>query len=117
MSEGERQQVQLARMLMAPPELVVLDEPAAGLDLGARERFVARLAALAADPGVPAAVLVTHHLEEIPPAFTHALLLKSGRMVTCGPISEAITSDSVSETFDVDVTVETAGGRFTARFR
>ena len=95
----------------------MLDEPAAGLDLGARERFVARLAAIAADPGVPAAVLVTHHLEEIPPAFTHALLLKGGRVVRCGPIGEAIASDSVSETFDVDVTVDTSGGRFTARFR
>ena len=117
MSEGERQQVQLARMLMAPPELVVLDEPAAGLDLGARERLVARLAAIAADPGVPAAILVTHHLEEIPPAFTHALLLKGGRVISSGPIAEAITTEAVSETFDVSVTLDVQGGRFTARFR
>ena len=117
MSEGERQQVQLARMLMAPPELVVLDEPAAGLDLGARERLIARLAAIAADPEVPAAVLVTHHLEEIPPAFTHALLLKGGTAVSCGPIGDAISTDAVSEAFDVPVTVDLQGGRFTARFR
>lgn len=117
MSEGERQQVQLARMLMAPPELVVLDEPAAGLDLGARERLVARLATIAADPEVPAAVLVTHHLEEIPPAFTHALLLKGGTAVSCGPIGDAISTDAVSEAFDVPVTVDLQGGRFTARFR
>ena len=117
MSEGERQQVQLARTLMGVPELVVLDEPAAGLDLGARERLVARLGAIAADPTIPAAVLVTHHLEEIPPGFTHALLLRRGRVVASGPIGEAITSDTVSTAFEVPVDVIAGNGRFAARIR
>ena len=115
LSEGERQQVQLARTLMAPPELLVLDEPAAGLDLGARERLIARLASLAADPAIPAMVLVTHHVEEIPPEFTHALLLRAGRVVAAGPIAAALTSATVSEAFDLDVQIVADGGRFAAR--
>src|SRR5580704_5271841 len=78
LSEGERQQVLLARALMTEPELVLMDEPAAGLDLGARERLLRRLASLAADPAVPPLVFVTHHLEEIPPGVTHAALLRRG---------------------------------------
>lgn len=116
LSEGERQQVQLARMLMNDPRLVVLDEPAAGLDLGARERFVARLADIANDTTLPAAILVTHHLEEIPPGFTHALLLRAGKVVASGPIADAITSKNVSDTFDVRVQVAHEAGRFSARF-
>ena len=85
LSEGERQQVLLARALMGDPELILMDEPAAGLDLGARERLLARLAALAADPAVPPLVLVTHHLEELPPGVTHAALLRRGRLVAAGP--------------------------------
>ena len=115
LSEGERQQVQLARTLMAPPELLVLDEPAAGLDLGARERLIARLASLAADPAIPAMVLVTHHVEEIPPEFTHALLLRAGRVVAAGPIAAALTSATVSEAFDLDVQIVADSGRFAAR--
>jgi iron complex transport system ATP-binding protein len=115
MSEGERQQVQLARSLMRTPELLVLDEPAAGLDLGARERLVGRMAAVAADPTVPAMVLVTHHVEEIPVGITHALLLRSGRMVAQGPVAEVITSANISATFDLAVKIESVGGRYTAR--
>ncbi len=78
LSEGERQQVLLSRALMGDPELILMDEPAAGLDLGARERLLGRLATLAGDPAVPPLVLVTHHLEELPPGVTHAALLRSG---------------------------------------
>src|SRR5699024_5351046 len=84
LSEGERKRVLIARALMTDPELLLLDEPAAGLDLGGREELVARLAQLAADPDAPAAVLVTHHVEEIPPGFTHALLLSEGGVVAQG---------------------------------
>ncbi len=117
LSEGERQQVLLARVLMAEPRMIVLDEPAAGLDLGARERFVARLGRLASDPAGPALVLVTHHLEEIPPNFTHALVLRAGRVVAAGSIDRTLTSESVSEAFELGVEVRSDGGRFTARVR
>ncbi len=116
LSEGERQQVLLARALMGSPELVLMDEPAAGLDLGARERLVKRLAALAEDPSVPPLVLVTHHVEEIPPGITHAALLQRGRLLISGPIDEVLTSASVSQCFGVSVTVaRTPEGRWTAR--
>ncbi len=117
LSEGERQQVQLARSLMTNPDLLVLDEPAAGLDLGARERLVARIAAIAADPALPAAVLITHHVEEIPPGFTHALLLRDGQTVAGGPIEETLQSSSVSDAFGVDVRLSYDEGRFAARVR
>ena len=78
LSEGERKRVQIARALMTDPELLLLDEPAAGLDLGGREDLVSTLAVLAKDPDSPATVLVSHHVEEIPPGFTHALLLRDG---------------------------------------
>ena len=117
LSEGERQQVQLARTLMRPPEMIVLDEPAAGLDLGARERLMARMAQIAGDPALPGALLVTHHLEEIPPGFTHALLLRSGRAVASGPIVDTVTSENVSIAFDLSVSVSYESGRFAASFR
>ena len=115
LSEGERQQVQLARSRMRHPELVVLDEPAAGLDLGARERLVAQLRSFADDPSVTAIVLVTHHVEEVPPGFTHALLLRDGRAVAAGPIEEVITSRLVSEAFGLRVDISFAQDRFAAR--
>jgi iron complex transport system ATP-binding protein len=115
LSEGERQRVLLARALMGEPELLLLDEPAAGLDLGARERLVARLATLAADPHGPPMVLVTHHVEEIPPGTTHAALLRRGRMVARGPVGAVLTSEAVSACFELPVVVERAGGRWTAR--
>ena len=116
LSEGERQQVQLARTLMGNPELLVLDEPAAGLDLGARERLVARLADLAASTATPPMVLVTHHVEEIPPGFTHAALMRAGQMVASGPIADVLTSEAVSDTFGLAVDVVSGGGRFACRF-
>jgi iron complex transport system ATP-binding protein len=117
LSEGERQQVLLARALMAEPELVLLDEPAAGLDLGAREHLLTRLATLAADPRVPPLVLVTHHLEELPPGITHAALLRTGRLVGAGPVTDVLTDDGVSGAFGVDVVVEHRDGRWRATAR
>jgi len=114
LSEGERKRLLVARLLMAEPELLLLDEPCAGLDLGGREALVALLGELARDGDRPI-VMVTHHLEEIAPGFTHALLLRDGVAVAQGPIEETITSATVSEAFGVEVAVDTAGGRFTAR--
>ena len=105
---------------MGDPELILMDEPAAGLDLGARERLLARLAALAADPEVPPLVLVTHHLEEIPPGTTHAALLRGGRMTAAGPVEDVLTDGAVSDAFGVGVTVERHGpaaGRAVAAVR
>ncbi|MFC8846325.1 MULTISPECIES: ABC transporter ATP-binding protein [unclassified Micromonospora] len=115
LSEGERKRVQIARALMTDPELLLLDEPAAGLDLGGREDLVARLAELAHDPDAPALVLVTHHVEEIPPGFTHALLLREGAVVAQGLLGDALTADNLSKTFGLPLTVERYGDRWTAR--
>jgi iron complex transport system ATP-binding protein len=117
LSEGERKRVQLARSLMTDPELVLLDEPAAGLDLGGRETLVRDLAELASDPYSPVLVLVTHHVEEIPPGFTHALLMRDGRIVAAGPLDGILTDELLSETFEVPLTVERNGNRWTARLR
>ena len=105
LSEGERKRVLIARALMSDPELLLLDEPAAGLDLGAREDLVGRLGALALDPAAPTIVLVTHHVEEIPPGFTHALLLREGRVVAQGPIDQTLTGASLTAAFGVGVDV------------
>jgi iron complex transport system ATP-binding protein len=115
LSEGERKRVQIARALMTDPELLLLDEPAAGLDLGGREDLVRRLAELAVDPDAPALVLVTHHVEEIPPGFSHALLLREGRVVAQGLIGKTITGENLTETFGVALKVGADEGRFTAR--
>ncbi len=115
LSEGERKRVQIARALMTDPELMLLDEPAAGLDLGGREDLVARLAGLAADPDAPAMVLVTHHVEEIPPGFTHAMLLRDGAVIAQGLLDEVITADNLSKTFGLPLALDRAGGRFFAR--
>jgi iron complex transport system ATP-binding protein len=117
LSEGERKRVQLARSLMTDPELLLLDEPAAGLDLGGRETLVRDLAELAGDRRSPVLVLVTHHVEEIPPGFTHAMLMRSGRVVAAGMLNDVLTDDNLSETFDVPLIVEQSGNRWTARLR
>ncbi|MEU7958223.1 ABC transporter ATP-binding protein [Micromonospora humida] len=115
LSEGERKRVQVARALMTDPELLLLDEPAAGLDLGGREDLVGRLAELAHDPDAPALVLVTHHVEEIPPGFTHALLLRNGAVVAQGLLADTLTGDNLSKTFGLPLLVERRGDRWTAR--
>jgi len=115
LSEGERKRVQIARALMTDPELLLLDEPAAGLDLGGREDLLRRLSELAADPDAPTLLLVTHHVEEIPPDFTHALLLANGTVVAQGLIHDVITSENLSKTFGMPLVVEHSGGRFHAR--
>jgi iron complex transport system ATP-binding protein len=115
LSEGERKRVQIARALMTDPELMLLDEPAAGLDLGGREDLVRRLGELAADTWAPALVLVTHHVEEIPPGFTHVLLLKAGRVVASGPLATTLTADALAATFDIPLELQRLGARWTAR--
>ncbi len=115
LSEGERQRVLVARALMADPELLLLDEPAAGLDLGGREDLVARLGRLAADLAAPTFVLVTHHVEEVPVGTTHVLLLRQGRVVAAGPAEEALTAGSLSEAFGLSVALDRHAGRWSAR--
>jgi len=117
LSEGERKRVQLARSLMTDPELLLLDEPAAGLDLGGRETFVADLAELAGDPRSPVLVLVTHHVEEIPPGFTHGLLLRRGSVVASGPVERVLTDEALSATFDLPLHVQRLGNRWAAQKR
>ena len=115
LSEGERKRVQIARSLMTDPELLLLDEPAAGLDLGGREELVAALAELAGDHKSPVLVLVTHHVEEIPPGFTHLLLLREGKAFAAGPIDEVLTAETLSGAFDLPLVVDHADGRWSAR--
>lgn len=115
LSTGERQRVLLARTLMPDPDLLLLDEPAAGLDLGAREDLVGRLEALAARPRPVAIVLVTHHLEEVPRGFHRALLLSHGRVVASGAIAEVLADGPLSAAYGIDLQVMREAGRFTAR--
>lgn len=115
LSEGERKRVQIARALMTDPELLLLDEPAAGLDLGGREELVAVLAELAKDSRSPMIVLVTHHVEEIPAGFDHAMLLRDGRIEAAGPIEETLTPQHLSRTFGVELSVERHLNRWSAR--
>ncbi|HQY96888.1 MAG TPA: ATP-binding cassette domain-containing protein, partial [Phycicoccus sp.] len=115
LSEGERKRVQIARALMTDPELMLLDEPAAGLDLGGREDLVRRLGDIAADLMAPALVLVTHHVEEIPPNFTDVLLLRDGKVVAQGPLELALTAENLSATFGLPLVLERHGDRWSAR--
>ncbi|MFZ1412673.1 MAG: ABC transporter ATP-binding protein [Micropruina sp.] len=115
LSEGERKRVQIARALMTDPELLLLDEPAAGLDLSGRESLVATLGELCTDEFAPATVLVTHHVEEIPVGITHALLLKQGQVVAAGPIEAILTARHLSDTFDLSLEVGRIDGRWWAR--
>lgn len=112
LSQGERQRVLIARALMPQPALLIVDEPCAGLDPVARERFLQHLDELARDEDAPSLVLVTHHIEEITPAFTHVLMLKDGRSYATGPTSELVSDAALSEVFGADLRVERRGDRF-----
>ncbi|SPT52470.1 Cobalt import ATP-binding protein CbiO [Actinomyces bovis] len=115
LSSGERKRVEIARALMPDPELLVLDEPASGLDVAGREELLAAITEILGGKGAPTIVLVTHHLEEIPTGFTHALALREGKAVAAGPVGEVVTSAVMSETFGVPLEVRLDRGRFSAR--
>ncbi|MCS4277033.1 iron complex transport system ATP-binding protein [Mycetocola sp. BIGb0189] len=115
LSDGEQKRVQIARAVMTDPELLLLDEPASSLDLGAREELVALLGGFARSSEAPAIVMVTHHVEEIPVGFTHALLIREGRIVAQGPLADTVTSDNLSTTFGLPINVTETGGRYNAR--
>ena len=117
LSTGERKRTLIARALMTDPELLLLDEPAGGLDLGGREDLLARLTALAADPDAPTSVLVTHHVEEIPAGYSHGLLLRDGRIVAAGLLDDVLTAEHLSETFGLPLSVRSRRGRYTARMK
>lgn len=115
LSQGERQRTLIARALMARPDLLVLDEPCAGLDLGARERFLAMIQSMASGGAGPSLVMVTHHVEEIVPGFDRVLLLKEGRALAAGPAEEVLTSPNLTKTLGIALTVERRDGRWTTR--
>ncbi|MGN6206871.1 ABC transporter ATP-binding protein [Humibacter sp.] len=117
LSDGEQKRVQIARSVMTDPELLILDEPAASLDLGSREELVTLLGGYASDSRSPAMIMVTHHAEEIPTGFTHVLLLKAGKVVAAGPLDETLTAEKLSETFGLPIEVSSDRGRYTARAR
>ena len=115
LSEGEKKRVLIGRALMTDPEAILLDEPAAGLDVGAREDLIESIEALASDEQGPALVMVSHHLEEIAPGFTHALLLAKGQIVAAGPIAQTLTSQNLTAAFGQRLEVSHDHGRFVAR--
>ncbi len=117
LSDGERKRAQIARSVMPDPELLLLDEPVASLDLAAREQTISLIGAYASEPAAPAIVMVTHHLEEIPEGFTHALIVSGGQVHAAGPIEQTLTSDKLSGAFGVSITVELVDGRYRAKFR
>jgi len=117
LSDGEQKRVQIARAIMTDPELLLLDEPAGSLDLGAREELVQLLGGFAQDPASPAIVMVTHHVEEIPAGFTHALLLRDGAVVAAGPLAEALTEATLADAFGLDIALTHENGRYSARAR
>lgn len=115
LSDGEQKRVQIARAVMTDPELLLLDEPTASLDLGAREELLGLLSGYAQAPTTPAMVMVTHHVEEIPVGFTHVLLLRDGEVVASGPLDEALTADNLKATFGLEITLTHEAGRYAAR--
>jgi iron complex transport system ATP-binding protein len=117
LSEGEKKRVQIARSLMADPELLLLDEPASSLDLGGREDLLKRIETFARDPLAPATVIVTHHIEEIPAGTTHALLLRNGAVLAKGEVNSVINDQNLSEAYGLAISVQSENGRFFARAR
>lgn len=115
LSDGEQKRVQIARAVMTDPELLLLDEPTASLDLGSREELLQLLSGYAASPTTPAMIMVTHHVEEIPVGFTHVMLLREGGIVAQGPIAETLTADALSEAFGMPISLSAEGGRYAAR--
>lgn len=115
LSDGEQKRVQIARAVMTDPELLLLDEPTASLDLGAREELLTLLGGYAQAPTTPAMVMVTHHVEEIPIGFTHVLLMREGRVVASGPIADTLSAEALSTTFGVQIALSADGGRYAAR--
>lgn len=117
LSEGERKRVQISRALMSDPELLLLDEPAAGLDLGGREDILGRIATYTSEIGAPVTIIVTHHIEEIPAGTTHVLMLKDGKAAVAAPILDALTSENLKYVFEIDVELNQINGRFFASRR
>jgi iron complex transport system ATP-binding protein len=115
LSDGERKRVQIARAVMPDPELLLLDEPVASLDIGSREATIKILSGYASHPAAPAIIMVTHHLEEIPAGFTHALVLNEGRIIASGPINHTLTTDKLSEAYGLPLEVAFQAGRFAVR--
>lgn len=115
LSDGEQKRVQIARAVMTDPELLLLDEPTASLDLGAREELLTLLGGYAQAPTTPAMIMVTHHVEEIPLGFTHVLLIADGRIVASGPVRETLTAEALTETFGVPILLTEHDGRYAAR--
>ncbi len=115
LSDGEQKRVQIARAVMTDPELLLLGEPTASLDLGAREELLQLLSGYAESPTTPAMVMVTHHVEEIPVGFTHVLLLREGGVVAAGPIAETLTAEALTEAFGMPIVLTQDGGRYAAR--
>lgn len=114
LSEGEKKRVQISRALMADPEVLLLDEPAAGLDLGGREDILERITSYTSDENAPATIIVTHHIEEIPAGTTHALLLKEGKALYSGEISEVLTAETINHVFGVNIALTFNGRRYFA---
>ena len=114
LSEGEKKRVQISRALMADPEVLLLDEPAAGLDLGGREDILQRITTYTSDDNAPATIIVTHHIEEIPAGTTHALMLKDGKALYAGSISDVLTETNINEVFGVNISLTFNGRRYFA---
>lgn len=114
LSDGERKRVQIARSVMTDPELLLLDEPAGSLDLGAREDVIEMLDHFASEPSSPAMVMVTHHVEEIPKGFTHLLIIAGGKILKKGPIADTLTGETMSEAFGRPLSITHNAGRYQA---
>ncbi|MFJ6531210.1 ABC transporter ATP-binding protein [Microbacterium sp. NPDC091662] len=115
LSDGEQKRVQIARAVMTDPELLLLDEPTASLDLGSREELLALLSGYASSPTTPAMLMVTHHVEEIPVGFTHVMLIREGAVVAAGPIAETLTAEALTDTFGMPIVLSSEDGRYAAR--